>query len=92
MVVLAAFSASQPGRARYSEVVRVLCQQRMTVAVLTSIQAAKCLLWVLLASLVPHQNTQYSYEKMIFECALGSTVGFSLLLSSGYPQSIIWFF
>ncbi|TWW77095.1 Extracellular calcium-sensing receptor [Takifugu flavidus] len=80
MVVLAVFRASKPGGGATLKWFGVV-QQRMTVIILTSIQAAICLSWILLASPFPHKNTQYSNERIIYECAVGSTVGFVLLLS-----------
>ncbi|XP_029699319.1 extracellular calcium-sensing receptor [Takifugu rubripes] len=80
MVVLAVFRASKPGGGATLKWFGAV-QQRMTVIILTSIQAAICLSWILLASPFPHKNTQYSNERIIYECAVGSTVGFILLLS-----------
>uniref|UniRef100_H3C9R3 G-protein coupled receptors family 3 profile domain-containing protein n=1 Tax=Tetraodon nigroviridis TaxID=99883 RepID=H3C9R3_TETNG len=80
MVVLAVFSASKPGGVAILKWFGAV-QQRMTATILTFIQVAICILWILLASPFPRKNTQYSNEKIVYECAIGSTVGFSLLLS-----------
>ncbi|XP_073342541.1 extracellular calcium-sensing receptor-like [Pagrus major] len=85
MVVLAVFKASKPGGGASLKWFGVL-QQRGTVIVLTSIQAAICTTWLVSASPTPHKNTQYNNDKIVFECAVGSTVGFAVLL--GYIGSL----
>uniref|UniRef100_A0A4W6C1V0 G-protein coupled receptors family 3 profile domain-containing protein n=1 Tax=Lates calcarifer TaxID=8187 RepID=A0A4W6C1V0_LATCA len=55
-------------------------QQRGTVLVLTSIQAAICTVWLVSASPMPHKNTLYYNDKIVYECVVGSTVGFAVLL------------
>ncbi|KAM9358875.1 extracellular calcium-sensing receptor-like [Symphorus nematophorus] len=79
MVVLAVFKASKPGGGASLKWFGVL-QQRGTVMVLTSIQAAICTVWLVSASPVPHKNTQYHNDKIVYECVVGSTVGFAVLL------------
>ncbi|KAM9358873.1 extracellular calcium-sensing receptor-like [Symphorus nematophorus] len=79
MVVLAVFKASKPGGGASLKWFGVL-QQRGTVMVLTSIQAAICTAWLVSASPVPHKNTQYHNDKIVYECVVGSTVGFAVLL------------
>nr|XP_020444927.1 extracellular calcium-sensing receptor-like [Monopterus albus] len=79
MVVLAVFQASKPGAGAGLKWFGVL-QQRGTVVVLTSIQAAICTAWLVSSSPAPHKNTQYHNDKIIYECVVGSTVGFSVLL------------
>uniref|UniRef100_A0A3Q3K3W7 G-protein coupled receptors family 3 profile domain-containing protein n=1 Tax=Monopterus albus TaxID=43700 RepID=A0A3Q3K3W7_MONAL len=79
MVVLAVFQASKPGAGAGLKWFGVL-QQRGTVLVLTSLQAAICTAWLVSSSPTPHRNTQYHNDKIIYECVVGSTVGFSLLL------------
>ncbi|KAM9359542.1 extracellular calcium-sensing receptor-like [Symphorus nematophorus] len=79
MVVLAVFKASKPGGGASLKWFGVL-QQRGTVMVLTSIQAAICTAWLVSASPVPHKNTEYHNDKIVFECAVGSPVGFAVLL------------
>ncbi|XP_070684693.1 extracellular calcium-sensing receptor-like [Pempheris klunzingeri] len=79
VVVLAVFKASKPGGGASLKWFGVL-QQRGTVLVLTSIQAAICTAWLVSASPAPHKNTQYHNDKIVYECAVGSTVGFAVLL------------
>ena len=85
MVVLAVFKASKPGGGTSLKWFGVL-QQRGTVIVLTSVQAAICTAWIVSASPTPHKNTQYHNDKIVYECAVGSTVGFAVLL--GYIGSL----
>ncbi|XP_074498383.1 extracellular calcium-sensing receptor-like [Sebastes fasciatus] len=79
MVVLAVFKASKPGGGASLKWFGAL-QQRGTVMVLTSIQAAICTAWLVSASPAPHKNTQYHNDKIVYECVVGSTVGFAVLL------------
>uniref|UniRef100_A0A8C6KEW0 Extracellular calcium-sensing receptor-like n=1 Tax=Nothobranchius furzeri TaxID=105023 RepID=A0A8C6KEW0_NOTFU len=79
MVVLAVFKASKPGGGASLKWFGV-SQQRGTVLVLTSVQAAICTVWLVLSSPMPHKNTQYHNNKIVYECAIGSAVGFSVLL------------
>ncbi|KAM9359540.1 extracellular calcium-sensing receptor-like [Symphorus nematophorus] len=79
LVVLAVFKASKPGGGASLKWFGVL-QQRGTVMALTSIQAAICTAWLVSASPVPHKNTQYHNDKIVYECVVGSTVGFAVLL------------
>uniref|UniRef100_A0A3P8VZ46 G-protein coupled receptors family 3 profile domain-containing protein n=1 Tax=Cynoglossus semilaevis TaxID=244447 RepID=A0A3P8VZ46_CYNSE len=55
-------------------------QQRGTVLVLTCFQAVICTVWLVLASPAPHKNTQYYSDKIVYECVIGSTIGFGILL------------
>ncbi|KAM6932218.1 extracellular calcium-sensing receptor-like [Lycodopsis pacificus] len=79
MVVLAVFKASKPGGGTSLKWFGVV-QQRGTVMVLTSIQATICTAWIVSASPAPHKNTQYHNDKIVYECVVGSTVGFAVLL------------
>ncbi|KAM8904502.1 uncharacterized protein AB9W97_008129 [Spinachia spinachia] len=79
MVVLAVFKASKPGGGDHLKMFGAV-QQRGTVMVLTSIQAAICTAWIVSASPAPHKNTQYHKDKIVYECVIGSTVGFAVLL------------
>uniref|UniRef100_A0A672GX44 Extracellular calcium-sensing receptor-like n=1 Tax=Salarias fasciatus TaxID=181472 RepID=A0A672GX44_SALFA len=79
MVVLAVFKASKPGGGASLKWFGVM-QQRGTVLVLTSIQAAICTAWLVSASPSPHKNTEYHNDKIVYECAVGSTIGFAVLL------------
>ncbi|XP_031614273.2 extracellular calcium-sensing receptor-like [Oreochromis aureus] len=79
MVVLGVFKASKPGGGTSLKWFGVT-QQRGTVLCLTSIQAAICTTWLVSSSPTPHKNTQYQNDKIVYECAFGSTVGFAVLL------------
>ena len=79
MVVLAVFKASKPGGGDSLKWFGAM-QQRGTVMVLTSIQAAICTAWLVSSSPAPHKNTQYHNDKIVYECVVGSTVGFAVLL------------
>ncbi|XP_060929200.1 extracellular calcium-sensing receptor-like [Limanda limanda] len=79
MVVLAVFKASKPGGGATLKWFGSV-QQRVTVLVLTSVQAAICTAWLVSASPAPHKNTQYHNDKIVYECVVGSTIGFAVLL------------
>ncbi|XP_036005818.1 extracellular calcium-sensing receptor-like isoform X1 [Fundulus heteroclitus] len=79
MVVLAVFKASKPGGAAYLKWFGAV-QQRGTVFALTCIQAAICTAWIVTMSPAPHKNTQYHNDKIVYECVVGSIIGFSALL------------
>uniref|UniRef100_A0A3B3V3A9 Extracellular calcium-sensing receptor-like n=2 Tax=Poecilia latipinna TaxID=48699 RepID=A0A3B3V3A9_9TELE len=80
MVVLAVFKASKPGGGASLKWFGA-SQQRGTVFALTCIQAAVCTVWIVSASPMPHKNTQYHNDKIVYECEVGSTFGFAVLLS-----------
>uniref|UniRef100_A0A4W6FB86 G-protein coupled receptors family 3 profile domain-containing protein n=1 Tax=Lates calcarifer TaxID=8187 RepID=A0A4W6FB86_LATCA len=79
MVVLAVFKASKPGGEASLKWFGAV-QQRGTVVVLTSVQATICTVWLVSASPAPHKNTYYHNDKIVYECVVGSTVGFAVLL------------
>ncbi|CAJ1065290.1 extracellular calcium-sensing receptor-like [Xyrichtys novacula] len=79
MVVIAVFKASKPGGGAVLKWFGAM-QQRGTVLLLTSIQAVICIAWLVLSSPAPHKNTQYHTDKIVYECIVGSTVGFAVLL------------
>ncbi|XP_034557488.1 extracellular calcium-sensing receptor-like [Notolabrus celidotus] len=79
MVVIAVFKASKPGGGASLKWFGAM-QQRGTVLVLTSIQAAICTIWIVSSSPAPHKNTQYYNDKIVYECVVGSTIGFAVLL------------
>ncbi|XP_078140095.1 extracellular calcium-sensing receptor-like [Centroberyx gerrardi] len=79
MVVLAVFKASKPGGGASLKWFGAV-QQRGTVLALTSIQGAICTAWLVSSSPAPHKNTQYHNDKIVYECVVGSTVGFAVLL------------
>uniref|UniRef100_A0A8C7JNW7 Olfactory receptor C family, q5 n=1 Tax=Oncorhynchus kisutch TaxID=8019 RepID=A0A8C7JNW7_ONCKI len=79
MVVLAVFRSSKPG-GNSSLKWFGAGQQRGTVLVLTSFQAAICTAWLVSASPTPHKNTRYHNDKIVYECVVGSVAGFGALL------------
>ncbi|XP_076002180.1 extracellular calcium-sensing receptor-like [Genypterus blacodes] len=79
MVVLAVFKASKPGGGATLKWFGAV-QQRGTVLVLTSIQAAICIAWLVSSSPAPNKNTKYHNDVIVYECVVGSTVGFAVLL------------
>ncbi|XP_025754091.1 extracellular calcium-sensing receptor-like [Oreochromis niloticus] len=79
MVVLAVFKASKPGGGASLKWFGAM-QQRGTILFLTCIQAVICTTWLVSASPTPHKNTQYHNDKIIYECSIGSSVGFGVLL------------
>ncbi|XP_067245236.1 extracellular calcium-sensing receptor-like [Chanodichthys erythropterus] len=79
MVVIAVFKSSRPegkGAMKWFGA----AQQRCTVLVLTALQVVICAVWLSTASPTPHKNNQYTRSKMVYECAIGSVAGFSMLL------------
>ncbi|KAK2847364.1 hypothetical protein Q5P01_010363 [Channa striata] len=87
MVVLMAFRASLPG----SNVMKWFgpTQQRLSVLVFTLIQVVICILWLTLSPPFPFKNFQVIKDKIILECALGSTLGFWAVL--GYISVLATF-
>ncbi|XP_073707074.1 extracellular calcium-sensing receptor-like [Garra rufa] len=79
MVVIAVFKSSRPegkGAMKWFGAVH----QRCTVLVLTALQVVICAVWLSTASPTPHKNNQYIRSKIVYECAIGSVAGFSMLL------------
>ncbi|KAL0168363.1 hypothetical protein M9458_036585 [Cirrhinus mrigala] len=79
MVVIAVFKSSRPegkGAMKWFGA----AQQRCTVLVLTALQVVICAVWLSTASPTPHKNIQYIRSKIVYECAIGSVAGFSMLL------------
>uniref|UniRef100_A0A8C2CAP7 G-protein coupled receptors family 3 profile domain-containing protein n=1 Tax=Cyprinus carpio TaxID=7962 RepID=A0A8C2CAP7_CYPCA len=79
MVVIAVFKSSRPegkGAMKWFGA----AQQRCTVLVLTALQVVICAVWLSTASPTPHKNNQYTRSKIVYECAIGSVAGFSMLL------------
>ncbi|XP_067363747.1 extracellular calcium-sensing receptor-like [Channa argus] len=78
MVVLMAFRASLPG----SNVMKWFgpTQQRLSVLVFTLIQVIICILWLTISPPFPFKNFKVIKDKIILECALGSTLGFWAVL------------
>ena len=79
IVVLMAFRATLPG----SSVMKWFgpTQQRLSILTFTLIQVVICILWLTISPPFQKMNMKYYKEKIILECALGSTVGFWAVLS-----------
>ncbi|XP_047248475.1 extracellular calcium-sensing receptor-like [Girardinichthys multiradiatus] len=91
MVVLAVFKASKPGGEANLKWFGAM-QQRGTVLFLTCIQAAICIAWLVSSSPTPSKNKQYYNDKIVYECVVGSTVGFAVLLGYIGILAILSFF
>jgi len=79
MVVIAVFKSSQPeGKSAIKWFGSA--QQRGTVLALISTQVLICTVWLSTASPTPHKNSHYIRSKIVYECAIGSVAGFSLLM------------
>ncbi|XP_042631804.1 extracellular calcium-sensing receptor-like [Cyprinus carpio] len=78
IVVIMAFKATLPG----SNVMKWFgpAQQRLSVLAFTLIQVLICVLWLTISPPFPYKNMKYYHEKIILECHLGSTIGFSAVL------------
>ncbi|XP_034024684.1 extracellular calcium-sensing receptor-like [Thalassophryne amazonica] len=79
IVVLAVFKSSKPGGGARLKWFGVM-QERGTVLALSSVQAVISTVWLVSSSPVPHKNTQYHNDKIVYECVVGSTAGFAVLL------------
>ncbi|XP_030259692.1 extracellular calcium-sensing receptor-like [Sparus aurata] len=78
IVVLMAFKATLPG----SNVMKWFgpLQQKMTVVSFTFIQVLICTIWLGLSPPFPIKNLTLYKERIILECALGSAIGFWVVL------------
>ncbi|XP_077050090.1 extracellular calcium-sensing receptor-like isoform X1 [Siphateles boraxobius] len=79
MVVIAVFKSSLPegkGAMKWFGA----AQQRCTVLALTALQVVICVVWLSTASPTPHKNSYYIRSIIVYECAIGSVAGFSMLL------------
>uniref|UniRef100_A0A4W4FK22 G-protein coupled receptors family 3 profile domain-containing protein n=1 Tax=Electrophorus electricus TaxID=8005 RepID=A0A4W4FK22_ELEEL len=79
MVVVAVFKSSRPEGQSALKWFGVP-QQRGTVLALTALQIAICVVWLAMASPTPLKNTHYISSKIVYECAMGSVLGFATLL------------
>ncbi|XP_076850865.1 extracellular calcium-sensing receptor-like [Brachyhypopomus gauderio] len=79
MVVVAIFKSSRPEGKSAMKWFGVP-QQRGTVLGLTALQIAICVVWLATASPTPLKNTRYISSKIVYECAVGSMLGFATLL------------
>uniref|UniRef100_A0A8C8DVG6 Olfactory receptor C family, q9 n=1 Tax=Oryzias sinensis TaxID=183150 RepID=A0A8C8DVG6_9TELE len=91
MVVLAVFKASEPGGGGNLQWFGPK-QQRGTVFSLTCVQAAICAAWLVSSSPAPRKNTQYHNDKIVYECEVGSTIGFAVILGYIGILAILSFF
>uniref|UniRef100_A0A3Q2Q0Q4 Extracellular calcium-sensing receptor-like n=1 Tax=Fundulus heteroclitus TaxID=8078 RepID=A0A3Q2Q0Q4_FUNHE len=91
MVVLAVFKASKAGGGANLKWFGAM-QQRGTVLFLTCIQAAICVAWLVSSSPTPYKNMQYHNDKIVYECAVGSTIAFAVLLGYIGILAIVSFF
>ncbi|XP_027136164.1 extracellular calcium-sensing receptor-like [Larimichthys crocea] len=78
IVVLMAFKATLPG----SNVMKWFGppQQRMTVVSFTFVQVLICIIWLVVSPPFPMKNLTIYKERIILECALGSAIGFWVVL------------
>ncbi|KAL4597475.1 hypothetical protein GN956_G26017 [Arapaima gigas] len=79
IVVVMAFRATLPD----NNVMRWFgaAQQRGTVVVFTAVQASICVVWLTTAPPTPYRNTHYQNSRIIWECTMGSVVGFGSVFS-----------
>uniref|UniRef100_A0A3Q2PU45 Extracellular calcium-sensing receptor-like n=1 Tax=Fundulus heteroclitus TaxID=8078 RepID=A0A3Q2PU45_FUNHE len=78
IVVLMAFRARLPG----SNVMKWFgaAQQRVSVLIFTLVQVVICIIWLTTNPPFPNMNMQYYKDRIILECALGSSIGFWAVL------------
>ncbi|KAG2462622.1 V2R1 protein, partial [Polypterus senegalus] len=78
IVVLMAFRATVPG----TNVMKCFgpFQQRMSVFACTFLQVLICIGWLTVSSPYPDRNMEYSKDKIILECNVGSSVAFYVVL------------
>ncbi|XP_030600129.1 extracellular calcium-sensing receptor-like [Archocentrus centrarchus] len=78
LVVLAAFSATRPGK----NIMKWLGpkQQRAIIFSCTMVQVVICAAWLIHARPYPTRNTKYERSKIILECSVGSSLAFWCVL------------
>ncbi|XP_053356906.1 extracellular calcium-sensing receptor-like [Clarias gariepinus] len=78
LVVLAAFTATQPG----NNIMKWLgpTQQRIIIFVCTMVQMVICAAWLTFSPPFPYKNTQYQRSKIILACKVGSELAFWCVL------------
>ncbi|XP_053356905.1 extracellular calcium-sensing receptor-like [Clarias gariepinus] len=78
LVVLAAFTATQPG----NNVMKWLgpTQQRIIIFSCTLVQMFICAAWLIFSPPFPYKNTQYQRSKIILDCRVGSELAFWCVL------------
>ncbi|XP_046720885.1 extracellular calcium-sensing receptor-like [Silurus meridionalis] len=78
LVVLAAFTATQPG----NNVMKWLgpIQQRIIIFSCTLVQMIICAAWLISSPPVVYRNTQYQRSKIILDCRVGSELAFWCVL------------
>ncbi|XP_060733769.1 extracellular calcium-sensing receptor-like [Tachysurus vachellii] len=78
LVVLAAFTATQPG----NNVMKWLgpTQQRLIIFSCTLVQVIICAAWLISSPPFPYKNTQYQHSKIILDCRVGSDLAFWCVL------------
>uniref|UniRef100_A0A3P8VU17 G-protein coupled receptors family 3 profile domain-containing protein n=1 Tax=Cynoglossus semilaevis TaxID=244447 RepID=A0A3P8VU17_CYNSE len=78
LVVLVAFRATLPG----NNIMKWFgpSQQRMTVGSFTFVQILICTIWLVVSPPFPMKNLTAYKERIILECALGSAIGFWVVL------------
>uniref|UniRef100_A0A087YQT2 G-protein coupled receptors family 3 profile domain-containing protein n=1 Tax=Poecilia formosa TaxID=48698 RepID=A0A087YQT2_POEFO len=79
IVVLMAFRARRPG----SNMTKWFgpAQQRLSVLILTLVQVVICIIWLTINPPFPKRNMKYYRDRIILECALGSAIGFWVVLA-----------
>ncbi|XP_053356909.1 extracellular calcium-sensing receptor-like [Clarias gariepinus] len=78
LVVLAAFTATQPG----NNLMKWLgpTQQRIIIFICTLVQMLICAAWLIFSPPLPYRNTRYQRSKIILDCRVGSELAFWCVL------------
>ncbi|XP_068613878.1 extracellular calcium-sensing receptor-like [Brachionichthys hirsutus] len=78
IVVLLAFRATRPGTSAMKWFGPT--KQRLSVLTFTFVQVLICILWLTINPPFPFQNLLHYQDRIILECALGSAIGFWVVL------------